>query len=78
MKRSQKQKQNPSGPKGKSKYALKLQRRRKLANSLGSGDAPLPILNLPQAEVDAIALGVMQRDRFYANVPAEPTQEEEE
>jgi len=43
--RKQKQARNPEAPKGKSKYALKVAARARLANKLGVSPAPLPVLN---------------------------------
>lgn len=52
--RKQKQAKNPAGPKGKSKYALKVAARVRLANKLGVSPAPLPILNMAETEPPAL------------------------
>jgi hypothetical protein len=39
-----KQKENPNGPKGKSKYAAKVEKRREIAKEQGVDDMPLPLL----------------------------------
>jgi len=51
--RKQKQARNPEAPKGKSKYALKVAARVRLANKLGVSPAPLPVLKLIEAEPEA-------------------------
>lgn len=45
-----KQLQNPKGPKGKSRYAVKVDRRRKLAKKLGCPGATFPLINSGETE----------------------------
>ncbi len=62
-KQTRKQKEMKGRPNGKSKYAMKVERRKRLARSLGMSDVPFPVLLsrefdfVPEDSLDAPCAG---------------------